>query len=287
MTPQELIRSAHVLGAAYRLSPPAQLSRGPAGVYGGSASGNSIDFHDFREYQPGDDLRRVDWRAYARTEQMQLKLYREEVSPVVEILPDTSQSMSVYPGKRQGVIFLCAFLAVVARGAEGRPVLLAGKRRWVGREFEAGLETLEFSGSQPPVVSPGSGAMGRPVRFFISDFLYPEGVEQLFSRCAAGALQLQPLLLLSASERDPSSWLGGQRLIEAEDERAFADIRITATEVARYNMRLRAHEQMLAIEASRHGGRLLALEAADQDLDEDGCAGLVQRLLREGVITAA
>ncbi|MHC4874649.1 MAG: hypothetical protein ACYTFY_22590, partial [Planctomycetota bacterium] len=43
------------LAARYRVVPPAALTRGPAGIHLGSGQGSSIDFHDFREYQPGDD----------------------------------------------------------------------------------------------------------------------------------------------------------------------------------------------------------------------------------------
>lgn len=286
MTREELIQHAARLASSYRLVPPAQLARGPAGVYAGAGSGNSIDFHDFREYQPGDDLRRVDWRAYARSEQMQLKLYREEVSALVEILPDTSLSMSAYPGKEQATVFLCAFLAGAARSGEGRPVLLAGKRRWVGPAFEEGLARLAFAGGEPPEVSVGGGASGRPVRFFLSDFLYPQGVEQLFVRCAAGALQLQPLLLLSRSERDPA-WFGGHRLVDVEDAEHPVDIKITPQETVRYRQRLRLHEDLLCAQASRQGGRLLSADVPDGALTQDDCSRLTRRLLQDGVITAA
>lgn len=286
MTRDELIQTARRLSAAYRLVPPAQLSRGPAGVYGGTGSGNSIDFHDFREYQPGDDLRRVDWRAYARTEQLQLKLYREEVSPIVELLPDTSLSMSAYPGKEEALVFLCAFLAGAARSGEGRPVLLLAGRRWSGSAVEEGLARLSCSGAEPPVVAVGGSATGRPVRFFLSDFLYPSGVEQILARGAAGALQLQPIFLLAQSERDPE-WFGGHRLVDAEDAGTFMDIRITAQEVTRYRQRLRSHEEQLAAGALRQNGRLCALTVADCGLESADCAELVKRLLQEGVITAA
>lgn len=286
MTRNELIRMAGRLAVRYRLAPPARLSRGPAGVYAGAGSGNSIDFHDFREYQPGDDLRRVDWRAYARNEQMQLKLYREEVSPVVEIFPDTSRSMDAYPGKAEALVFLCAFLAEAARGAEGRPVLLSGQRRWSGPALEEGLAALSFAGEQCPQVPYAGAAAGRPVRYFLSDFLYADGVEQLFVRSAAGALMLQPLLLLAASERDPQ-WLGGHRLTDAERPELFLDLKITLQEVERYRHRLRLHEDLLQTQALRQGGRLCAVDAPDEALSEAGCQTLVTRLLKGGVIVAA
>ena len=38
-------------------------------------TGESMEFMDHREYQPGDDLRRLDWAAYARSDKMIVKLY--------------------------------------------------------------------------------------------------------------------------------------------------------------------------------------------------------------------
>ena len=40
--------------------------------------GTSVEFADYRNYAPGDDLRRVDWNAYARLERLFLKLFQED-----------------------------------------------------------------------------------------------------------------------------------------------------------------------------------------------------------------
>ena len=40
--------------------------------------GSSVEFADYRNYAPGDDLRRVDWNAYARLERLFIKLFMEE-----------------------------------------------------------------------------------------------------------------------------------------------------------------------------------------------------------------
>ena len=49
----------------------------------GRGPGSSLEFLDFRDYVPGDDLRHVDWRAYARTDSLKVRLFREEVSPLL------------------------------------------------------------------------------------------------------------------------------------------------------------------------------------------------------------
>ena len=56
--------------------------------------GSSIEFSDFREYMPGDDIRRIDWNAYGRLDRLYVKEYMEEKEAVVSILLDTSASMN-------------------------------------------------------------------------------------------------------------------------------------------------------------------------------------------------
>jgi uncharacterized protein (DUF58 family) len=55
--------------------------------------GQSVEFADYRNYAHGDDLRRVDWNAYARMERLFIKLYQEEEDLTVHVLLDASKSM--------------------------------------------------------------------------------------------------------------------------------------------------------------------------------------------------
>ena len=55
--------------------------------------GAGLEFADFRDYVPGDDLRRVDWNVYARLDRACVKLREEEEDLAVHILVDASQSM--------------------------------------------------------------------------------------------------------------------------------------------------------------------------------------------------
>jgi len=55
--------------------------------------GTSVEFADYRDYTPGDDLRQVDWNIYARLEKVFLKLFEEEEELTVHVLLDCSRSM--------------------------------------------------------------------------------------------------------------------------------------------------------------------------------------------------
>src|SRR3954454_17601716 len=56
--------------------------------------GASIDFAEHRGYVPGDDIRRVDWRLYARTDRFFVKQYEADTNSNFTILFDISKSMS-------------------------------------------------------------------------------------------------------------------------------------------------------------------------------------------------
>ncbi|WP_339892061.1 DUF58 domain-containing protein [Neptuniibacter pectenicola] len=55
--------------------------------------GRGMEFDDVREYQPGDDIRHLDWRLMARTGEAHTKLYREERERPVFVVADLRQSM--------------------------------------------------------------------------------------------------------------------------------------------------------------------------------------------------
>src|SRR4028118_490315 len=55
--------------------------------------GSSVEFADFRSYNLGDDIRRIDWNAYARFEKLYLKMFLEEEDLDITLLIDASLSM--------------------------------------------------------------------------------------------------------------------------------------------------------------------------------------------------
>jgi uncharacterized protein (DUF58 family) len=73
--------------------------------------GRGIEPIDHREYFPGDDLRFVDWKVYARTERLFIKRFEEEKSLTTHILVDKSNSMNFKSGKYSKFDF-AAMLAV-------------------------------------------------------------------------------------------------------------------------------------------------------------------------------
>jgi uncharacterized protein (DUF58 family) len=88
-----------------------------AGLHRSPDFGFSQEFAEYRAYNPGDDLRHVDWNVFARTERMYLKRYRGETNCQVTILLDASRSMkfgSHRIDKLEYTRFLAACLAYMA-----------------------------------------------------------------------------------------------------------------------------------------------------------------------------
>lgn len=75
-----------------RLNIKRSMSQGE-GLRRSSAKGRSAEFSGYREYVPGDDMRYVDWNAFARFDKLYIKEFMEEKEGRVSIYLDTSKSM--------------------------------------------------------------------------------------------------------------------------------------------------------------------------------------------------
>ena len=68
------------------------------GLHKSPFHGFSVEFTDYREYTPGDDLRHLDWRLYARTDRYYIKRFEDETNLRCHLLVDTSRSMGYGSG---------------------------------------------------------------------------------------------------------------------------------------------------------------------------------------------
>lgn len=88
-----------------------------SGRYSSAFKGQGIEFEEVREYQPGDDVRSIDWNVTARTGRPQVKRYTEERELSVLFIVDVSRSMafgSVGALKSRIAAELCSVLAFSA-----------------------------------------------------------------------------------------------------------------------------------------------------------------------------
>lgn len=115
-----------------------------AGLHRSPDFGFSQEFAEYRSYNPGDDLRHVDWNVFARSEKMYLKRYRGETNCQVTILLDASRSMKYTShtiDKLEYSRFLAAsvaYLAGLQRDATGLIVFDDEVRQFVAPSTKQG-----------------------------------------------------------------------------------------------------------------------------------------------------
>lgn len=239
----------------YRYAPPRTALAGTAGERLGRSQGSSIDFADFRDYVPGDDPRRLDWRAFARTDRLQTRLYREEIAPVLEILVDGSASMATTPEKAEAARDLAQAFARWApvAGARARALYLGGGEVSPDRG-------PEFLGDTGVLAPPRLPLKPRALRVVVSDFLVPEDPVVFLRRIAAGGADLAVVQLLDPWEAEPATD-GALQLVDVETGRR-RDLRLTKSAIRGYVERL--GRLRAAVMAGTHavGGRYAFVVAA-------------------------
>ncbi len=70
-----------------------------SGLHHSPLKGGSAEFKEYRDYQPGDDLKLIDWKVYARNDRLHIRLREEESDMNVYILLDKSASMNYKSSK--------------------------------------------------------------------------------------------------------------------------------------------------------------------------------------------
>lgn len=256
------LESALARAGELELAAPRQT----AGVDGrriGRRTGNALEFAEYREYQAGDDLRRLDWGVYARSGQLMVKLYSEEVDPRCDIVLDNSASMAVEDAKAAAALGLAGLLARSAVNA-GFSLAVWHAGETLVKEPRAGFP-LEWSDCGfDGDASPGEaldrfagGFYSRGIRIAVSDLLWPEEPGRFLRRLSDGALRVVVIQLLTRDELDPAV-SGNVSIIDTEtgEERELAaDGALTA----RYRARLARHRELWDRAAEEYGVRLVRL----------------------------
>ncbi|MDB4809686.1 DUF58 domain-containing protein [bacterium] len=192
--------------------------------------GQSVEFHDFRSYVPGDDLRLIDWNLFARLDQLFLKLFQEEEDLHFYALVDASESMNFGdPTKLRvakqlasalGYVGLCRAdrVSVQALGPAGRraPVLRGRSSLWKMLDYLDSVEPGENVSLADGVRDFSIRNAGTGVVVLISDFLDKDGFESALRMLIARRMDVYVMHLLSPEERDPTV-RGDLRLIDVED----------------------------------------------------------------------
>lgn len=258
-----------------RLSVDARRRSG-LGARLGRGAGASLEFHDHRAYEPGDDLRHLDWGVYARTDQLVLRRHRQEVSPRLEIMVDLSASMLATPAKLALTTALTALIATLgeADGVRPRVWIFAQQVRRFDSDWRVAMRTAVAGGAVGLEHVIGELLPGAQ-RVLVSDGLCVGGGAGVVRRLGAGAGQVCLLQILTPEELSPAA-IGAARLEDREG--GHADLVLDAATVTAYRARLQRHQDEWRAALAGRGAGMVGLRS------DEPFAEAVRRLLTAGVV---
>jgi len=251
-----------------------------AGARRSTRRGASPELADHRPYSPGDDVRRIDWNAYARLEELVLRLYVAEEDLSLHLLVDTSASLGVPPDKLRAAKRVAAGLGYVALAGSDRVSVwpfasgvrrpsspLRGRRR-VAALLRA-LDGLEASGQTSLERTVDELLVRRPRRGLVavvSDFLDPAGFARPLDRLIAE--RHEPLLFHVVHPEELEPVPGGDLLLVDSERGTEVEVSLDGRTLRAYGARARAFVEELETYAKRRGlfyGRV-STDAAFEDV---------------------
>jgi len=237
---------------------------GASGEHVAKRRGGSAEFQEHRAYAPGDDMRRIDWAAYARTGEPVLKLFRAEEDVVARLVCDGSASV------REDKLLVSKRLAaaigyMTLAHSERAQVLVAGEG--IRREHNpvrgrGGLPGLFRSLS---AIEPGGKTdlaraidtvvqrAGRPgMLVTISDFFDSGPVTSALGRAVQAGHDVALVQVVSPDEVDPN--LEGDWELEDAETGARVEVTMDPAAIQAYVLRFAGLCEELRAWARRHGG---------------------------------
>jgi uncharacterized protein (DUF58 family) len=260
-------------GDAWTLVPPRTMQMRSGGIRDGRRGGGSLEFREYREYQPGDDLRHLDWNVFARSDKLTVKQFHEEVSPFVEVILDMSRSMALEDSRKPHVALgLAAMMTTAARNSGFPSSVLYARDRLsrpaasAARAAEWPVEPFDFRGNPAEALIRAS-QMLKPfsTRVLISDLLWPVDAFPVVQALANGAAALVIIEVMAAADARPD-FSGDLRLIDTETDEPL-DIAFDRAAADEYRDALRRHRELWDT-AARNSAALM-LRCVAEDVGDD------------------
>lgn len=264
------------------------LATGRPGRRRSPLAGSSMEFADYRRYAPGDDFRRIDWRAYARLERLFLRVFEAEENITVTLLIDCSDSMYYgTPAKIELAISLAAALAYVATKCEDSVIVgaltdrLVSFRRagsgknaiWSIGEFLTRLPRAGVTDLNRALYDTGRVVNAPGLTIIISDFLATEGYQTGVRAVRQLRQEVALLQILSPDEIDPD--IQGDWQLRDSEGAGSVEVSASANVLQAYRERLTTFTEEMAAFAHAHAAIYTLISSNTEIID------VVQRLLRQ------
>jgi len=266
-----------------RLSVRQALGRRPGNTpMRGAAEAAGIEFERHKGYQPGDELRFLDWNAYARLDQLLVKRFRPEREAPLHIFVDASASMGV-PQADEKFSFAVAIAVALAYVAARRqdPARIVALGSAMGRTgfaaspiarapvtldrlstFCAGLHPGGETTLVDGIAAYSHSLNERGLAVVVSDFLVPpERWRESLRLFGNRGFEVAAVRPLGNFERDPGGHFRAARLRDAESG-AERVVRLSRAHLDHYRRNLSEHLEALRRECARHGAAFIVADTA-------------------------
>ena len=192
--------------------------------------GGGIEFADYREYIPGDDIRQVDWFVFLKFRKLLIKLCAEEKELTLIIIIDNSRSMNFgnpdklfYAKKISSILAGIAInngnrCGVVTFGDKIKEILKPQRNQISLNGIISSISKIEISNKFSPnyCIKNFASRYGKKcMAVFISDLLFPEW-SQIIKGLSASGSESHVIQILSKSEIDPPLF-GEVTLVDIEN----------------------------------------------------------------------
>lgn len=255
-----------------------RMTHGMGGGRKSNAKGTSVEFSDYREYIPGDDIRRIDWGAYGRLDKLYIKRFMEEKEGIFQIFIDTSNSMNFgEPKKSRIALQLAGALAYLVLNNLDRvyvsemqeSTLTQGKGRagkQAFRQIMQELEAVEFDGKTNLNKAITSRQyQGSGVSIVISDFFDEKGIEEAVKYLRYKKQQIILIQVLARQEIE----IDGDGTVNLLDMETGEEVRLTLnrTTIEQYNQALQDMQNRLKALARKYEMSYIQM-IADEPLEK-------------------
>jgi uncharacterized protein (DUF58 family) len=253
---------------------------GTPGEHLAKRRGGSAEFQEHRPYAPGDDLRRIDWAAYARTGEPVVKVFRAEEDVVARLLCDTSASLEFgTPSKLLTAQKLAAAIGymTLAEAERAQLVVTAGgvTRNGLPALLKS-LDAIEAGGHTDlaravDVVVQKSARPGMLAVF--SDFFDGGPVLAALTRAVAAGHDVVLVQVVAPEEVNPPH--EGDWALEDAETGTLVELTMDAAALEAYLLRFAGLCEQLRAWARRHGATYVRVRT--DDAMEDAVRRVVSR----------
>jgi uncharacterized protein (DUF58 family) len=233
--------------------------------------GQSVEFHDFRPYQPGDELRYVDWRVYARTGRLYTRLYQADRAVRLHLLLDTSGSMSIGRKARFAKILVQLLGYVAQRDAPTQLHLLDGRSSRPAQGLVGMRETWRFVDDAPVLTGAGQGALtglkqfaltlptlrGQALVIVVSDLFEEAPIQPTLTALRARGVDVAFLHVVAADDLEPPDGL-----LELNDAESATRLPVGSDEVRIYREEVKRYLDMTRTAILKAGFKHVLLRVA-------------------------